>query len=136
MSKKIAFIVAVATLVMGIGTFAGGVFGVAYTYDHAAKQNIVTGDDAAIPNAPVRGPLTMKAQKDNIEKHTLARTDGKYYAEMDRSDETRSMWITATTLTTALGLGILAYLVSAWAVILGLYLIGLGTLGVLYARRI
>lgn len=41
-------------------------------------------------------------------------------------NEARNSWITATTLTTSLGLGILAYGLSAFAIFVGLTLLAVG----------
>ncbi len=138
----------ILAMVVGIGSVAGGVFGVWYTWDQAAVQNVVTPDDAAIPEANVRGPFTMWAQSDIITFHQLRGTDGLYYAEMPRMipqvdesgqavldesgeavmvpNEARASWFNATTLTTALGLGIIAYALSAMAIAVGLTLVATG----------
>jgi hypothetical protein len=127
---------------------AGGIFGAWYTWDQAVAQNVVTPDDAAIPNTPVRGPFTMWAQADIITHHQLGNTDGLYYAEMDRTvpdvdengaavldengdvvmvpNEVRASWLNATTLTTALSLGIVSYALAAFAFVTGLTLVAVG----------
>jgi hypothetical protein len=138
----------ILALVVGFASFAGGLFGVWYTYDQAAAQNVVTPDDAAIPETPVRGPFTMWAQSDIITHHQLESTEGLYYAEMERMvpqldeagqpvldedgepvmvpNEARASWINATALTTALGLGIVSYALSAFAIAVGLTLMVAG----------
>jgi hypothetical protein len=155
-SQRLFAIIAVFAMVIGVGSVLGGVFGAAYTYDQAAAQDITTPDDAAIADTPVRGPLTMWSQSDIITHHQLDRTGGLYYSQMDREvpavdedgnavigedgepvmvpNEARASWITATTLTTSLGLGILSYAVSAFAIVVGLTLISLGWV-VLRLRR-
>lgn len=141
---------AVALFAMTVGAiaFLGGVAGAVYTWDQAADQNITTPDDAVFPEVPVRGPLSMWAQSDIITEHQLASTDGLYFAEMERMvpqldeggepvldeagepvlvpNEARASWMTATTLTTSLGLGMLAYGVSAFAIFVGLTLLAVG----------
>jgi hypothetical protein len=138
----------ILALVVGFGSFAGGLFGAWYTYDQAAAQNVVTPDDAAIPETPVRGPFTMWAQSDIITHHQLDNTGGLYYAEMEREipqldeagqpvldengepvmvpNEARASWINATALTTALGLGIVSYALSAFAIAVGVTLMVAG----------
>jgi len=142
--SKILLIAGILAMVVGFGAMAGGVFGAWYTWDQAAAQSIVTPDDAVIPETPVRGPFTMWAQSDIINHHQLESTDGLYYSQMDRVvpqvDETgsvvlddngeavmvpnpaRASWITATTLTTALNLGVMAYALAAFAFMVGLTL--------------
>lgn len=141
-------VVGIVALLVGLGSIIGGIVGATYTYNQAVAENITTPDDASIPETAVRGPFTMKAQSDIIVHHQLDRTDGLRYAEMPRQvaqldeagnpvlDENgeqvmvpnaaRSSWITATTLTTALGLGVMAYAVSAFAVVVGITLAGCG----------
>ncbi|HEX7100437.1 MAG TPA: hypothetical protein VF377_14505 [Acidimicrobiia bacterium] len=136
---------AIVALVVGFGSVAGGLFGVWYTWDQAVEQGVVTPDDAVIPETPVRGPFTMWAQADIITKHQLERTGGLYYSEMPREvpavdeagqpildengeqvmvpNEARASWIDATTLTTALSLGIISYALSAMAIAVGAALI-------------
>lgn len=140
--------VAIVAMVIGIGSFLGGVFGAAYTWDQAAAQDVTTPDDARFPEVPVRGPLSMWAQSEIITKHQLERTGGLYFAQMDREvpqvdgsgepvvgedgepvmvpNEARNSWMGATTLTTALGLGVVAYMLSALAMAMGLVVFGLG----------
>lgn len=144
-TSRVLFIAGIMALVVGIGSVAGGLFGVWYTYDQAVAQSVVTPDDAVIPETPVRGPFTMWAQSDIITHHQLESTEGLYYAEMERTvpqldeagqpvfdengepvlvpNEARASWINATALTTALGLGIVSYALSAFAIVTGLTLI-------------
>jgi hypothetical protein len=148
--KKSFVLLATAILAMaiGFGSMAGGIFGAWYTWDQAVAQSVVTPDDAAIPETPVRGPFTMWAQADIITHHQLESTDGLYYAEMDRvvpqvdengevvldengealmvPNEARASWLNATTLTTALSLGIVSYALAAFAFVTGLTLVAVG----------
>lgn len=117
--KKLLKISSFLAITAGIIFVIGGIWGIVFTYKNVTQEKIVTPSDASIPEQPVRGPFTLKAQADIIRKHTLESTGGKTYAEMPREDENRSRWITATTLTTALNLGILSYAFSALFVLLG-----------------
>ncbi len=138
----------ILAMTVGFGSIAGGVFGAWYTWNQAAVQAIVTPDDAAIPSTDVRGPFTMWAQADIINHHQLDRTDGLYYAQMDRMvpaideagepvldeagevvmvpNEARASWFDATTLTTALSLGIVSYALATFAMVIGLTLVVVG----------
>lgn len=149
--SRTALVLAIAgvmAFVVGFGSLAGGLFGAWYTYDQAVAQDVTTPDDAVIPETPVRGPFTMWAQSDIITHHQLDNTDGLYYSQMEREvpqvDESgevvldengeavmvpnpaRASWIPATTLTTALGLGIISYALSGFAIAVGLTLIAVG----------
>ncbi len=125
----------------GIILVLGGVWGVWFTATTVSQERIVTPADASIPNAPVKGPLTLKAQADIIRTHTLRMTGGKTFAEMPRQipklDESgaqvldasgnpvmvantaRDIWITATTLITALNLGLVTYAFSGLIILFG-----------------
>lgn len=138
----------ILALVVGFGSVAGGIIGAWYTWDQAVAQDVVTPDDAVFAETPVRGPFTMWAQSDIITHHQLDSTEGLYYAQMPRTipqvdesgeavvdengeqvmvpNEARASWMNATTLTTALGLGIVAYALSAFAMVIGLTLIVTG----------
>jgi len=138
----------ILAMTIGFGAMAGGLFGTWYTWDQAVAQDVVTPDDAAIPETPVRGPFTMWAQADIITHHQLDGTDGLYYSQMDREvpavgengepildengeavmvpNEARASWLNATTLTTALSLGILSYALAAFGFLTGLTLVVVG----------
>ncbi len=140
--SPLLLIAAIVALAVGFCALAGGVFGAWYTWDQAVAQDVTTPDDAAIPETAVRGPFTMWAQSDIITHHQLESTEGLYYAQMPRTvpqvdengaavldengeqvmvpNEARASWMSATTLTTALGLGIVAYALSAFAMVVGL----------------
>jgi hypothetical protein len=146
--NRLFLVVAITALFIGVGAIAGGVFGAIYTYNQAVTEHVVTPDDASIPETPVRGPFTMLSQASIIEHHQLDSTGGLRYAEMPRqvqqTDEAgnlvfdeagepvmvanaaRATWITATTLTTALHLGVMAYALSAFAIVVGIALVGNG----------
>ena len=99
----------------------------------------------------------MWAQSDIITHHQLDRTGGLYYSEMPRQvpqlDEAgnpvldangepvmvpnadRTSWLDATTLTTALNLGIISYAVSAMAMVVGVTLALVGYVFLRIRRR-
>ena len=146
--RRLLAIVGILSLVVGIGSFAGGVFGAVYTWNQATAENITTPDDAAFPEVPVRGPFSLWAQADIIEFHQLEATEGLRYSEMPRqvasvdeagnpvigadgepvmvANAARASWITATTLITALNQGLLAYALSAFALVVGITMIASG----------
>ncbi len=142
--RRLLAIVGILSLIVGIGLLAGGVFGAVYTWNQAAAENITTPDDAVFPEVPVRGPFSMYAQSAIITHHQLDSTEGLRYAEMPRQvpqvDESgnpvldeagqplmipnaaRASWINATALTTALNLGLMAYALAAFAMVVGITL--------------
>lgn len=124
--KKLLRISSALAMGAGIVLIVGGIWGICFTYKNIAQENIVTPKDSSIPEKPVRGPFTLKAQADIIREHTLKSTNGKTYAEMSREDPARNIWITATTLITALNLGILTYVFSSLILLFGLISIWTG----------
>ena len=154
--NKLFTFVAIFAIVVGLGSVLGGIAGATFTYQQAAVENIVTPDDAILAEVPVRGPLSMYAQSDIITHHQLERTEGLRYAEMDREvpmvdedgapvldengdpvmgpNEARLSWIDATSLTTVLNMGIMAYALAAFAIVVGTTLALLGLI-VLKLRR-
>ena len=148
--KKLLKISSILAIVSGLALTIGGIWGVCFTYQSIVRENIVTPADASIPGKSVRGPLTLMAQAEVIRKHTLDITGDKTFAEMPRqipqTDEegepvldvegkpimiantARDIWITATTLTTALHLGIFAYILSGLVILFGIILIDAGLL--------
>jgi hypothetical protein len=124
--NKLLTIVAILAFVVGGFSILGGLGGAVFTYQQAAAENVTTPGDAAIAEAPVRGPLTMWAQADIITQHQLDTTDGQRFSEMDRENPVRDSWFNATTLTTALSLGIISYAFSAFAIAMGAMTILIG----------
>lgn len=146
--KRLLNVSSVLAIFAGIVMFVGGVWGITFTYQNISREKIVTPADSASPNTPVVGPMSLKVQADIIREHTLKTTGGKVYAEMPRqiakldeagkpvldkdgkpvmiSNTARDMWITATTLTTALNLGILTYVFSGLILLFGLISIWTG----------
>ena len=155
--KKILSASALLAIIFGTVLISGGIWGLTFTYKNVARENITTPDDASIPGVPVRGPFTLKAQADIIRVHTLRMTGGKTFAEMPRQipklDETgkpildeegkavmtantaRDIWITATTLITALNLGIFAYTSAGLTLLFGLFSILAGIIFYALSRK-
>ena len=107
-------------LVIGLSMSLAGGLAIGFIASEAKAENVVTAEDSSRPDRAVIGPFEMKAQADIIETHTLGRTDGLRYSEMDRENEARPMWITATVLRTALHFGLLSYAFALFVVVVGL----------------
>ena len=80
-----------APLVLGIAFIGGGLYMVSEgrsakdeVRDAIVRENIVTSEDATIPNVPVTSAATAKAQAEVIEAHVLKTTGGDTYATVDR----------------------------------------------------
>ena len=146
--KKLLIVSSLLALGVGVVLVLGGLWATVFTYQNVVREKIVTAEDASLPTAPVRGPFTLHSQANIIREHVLKATDGKTYAEMPRQvpkvdaagepvlgkdgkpvlvpNEARAMWVTATTLITALHLGIITYLFAGLIILLGLISIWTG----------
>ena len=155
--KKILGSTSVLAIIAGTIMIIGGLWGIVFTYKNVARENITTPDDASIPSSPVRGPLTLHSQAEIIREHVLHTTNGLMYSEMPQkiakldqagnaildengepvmvSNDARSIWITATTLITALHLGIITYVFSGLIVLLGLISIWTGIIFRILKKR-
>jgi hypothetical protein len=81
----------VAPLVLGVVFTAGGLYMASEgraakdeVRDAVVRENIMTSEDASIPNVPVTNAATAKAQAEAIEAHVLKTTGGETYATVDR----------------------------------------------------
>jgi len=146
--KKFIIASSLIAIVVGVILMIGGIWGICFTYKNVVTENIVTPQDSSIPGKPVRGPMTLMAQVDIIRKHTLDTTGGKTFAEMPRqipkldelgapvldaegnlvmtANTARDIWMTATTLITALNLGVLTYAFFSVVILFGLFSIWAG----------
>jgi hypothetical protein len=124
--KKLLKVSAMFAVLCGVVMVVSGGWGIYFTYQNIAKEEITTPSDASIANAPVRGPFTLKAQADIIRTHALRIAGEQTYAELEREDPARETWVTALTLITALNLGIITYVFSALVVLFGLISIWTG----------
>ena len=118
----------ILAIVFGLGAIGFGTAGAVYTHNTAMKQGITVSGDATMgnPGATLDGPFDMLGQAGAIEHHMLERTEGKYYAQMDREDPVRASWLDATTLMSALQLGAMAYALAAFVIFFGFTSLGTG----------
>ena len=91
-------------------------------------QEIVTPDDACLPDRDVRGPFTAWCQAEVIDKHAREATGGKTYAQLEQDDPRRETAMDASFLRASLYTSIVAFGVAAMAAAMGILfiLIGLG----------
>lgn len=132
----------IAPVILGIVFVAAGIFMVSEGRDAKAEvrtaiaaENITVSDDAL--NEELRGlqitnAATAKAQADVIQMHTLERTGGLTYSELDRDDPLRDMALTAANLRTSLNLAVMGFNVSDLVVGLGAFMIVIGATFVVF----
>jgi hypothetical protein len=94
--------------------------------DTLSAEQIVTAEDAGIPQAPVTGPEEAKAQANVIKEHVLKITGGKTYAQLSRDDPNRNTYLQSVTLRTALMESYLAFKIADLVVGVGAIVILLG----------
>ena len=100
-------------------------------YDTLVAERIVTTEDASIPNAAVDDPATAESQANIIRTHTLESTEGKTYAEMDREDPQRALYLNSVSLRTALNLAVMGFRLSDLVIGMGAFIIVVGATNVL-----
>src|SRR5919106_3469252 len=81
----------IALLVIGVVLLLGGGYTIKRGFDardqvrdELVAQNIVTPEDASIPNARVDDVATAESMADVIDKHAREATGGRTYSEMGR----------------------------------------------------
>jgi hypothetical protein len=128
-----------APVVIGIGFIVGGIYMMlegqeAYdeVQDAVLAENIVTPEDATIPNVRVTDAETARAQAAVIEKHYLEQTGGKTYAELDREDPNRETAFRAATLRTSLNLAVMGFKVSELVIGMGVFMAAIGVMNILF----
>jgi len=139
--KKLLKLGSSLAIFAGVLLVLGGLWGICFTYKSVKQENITTPSDSSNPNQKVRGPFTLSVQAQIIREHVLKTTGGQTYSEMPRQIEkldengnvvigadgkpamtantNRDIWITATTLITALNLAILSYVFSSFIILFG-----------------
>lgn len=133
MSKPYSYAGIFASIVLiafGAGALYMGFDGRDRVRDDLAREQIVGTEDSSIPGQKVDTGKEAEAFAAVIRKHTLEATGGKTYAQMDREDPQRDMWINSTALSTALNTAYFAESVATFAIVMGvaLLLTGVGFL--------
>lgn len=133
MTTRIRTIAATVTLGTALAFFVAGPFMVYKGFDARAQvraelraENIVTPEDASIPNARVQDARTAQAQADIIKVHTQKATGGKTYAQLERTDPARATAFQGDMLRTALLSSVLAWNVANLVIGLGVLVFALG----------
>lgn len=81
---KIVIAVGIAFALAGVGVAGGGISMRTFVGQQLAAQQIMTPDDASIPNAPVTGIATALSMADIIQHHAADSSNGLSYAQMGR----------------------------------------------------
>lgn len=123
----------IAPLVLGLVFISAGIYmlneGIRAkdeVRDAVVSENIITSDDARIPNVLVDDVSTAKAESEVIEETYLELTGGKTYAELGRKDPNREVAFRAVQLRTSLNLAIMGFRVSDLVIGMSIFMIIIG----------
>lgn len=158
---KLVIAIGVIFALAGVLTFGTGIYAKTFIGQQLASQNIVTPDDASIPNTPVTDIPTALSMSAIIQEHAAKYSGDLSYAEMGRfavesgdpagtsnpddavkdangnpvANAARNTQLTAAGLVTSLSLSAMAIGVSYGAIALGIAftLLGLVVAGLGYA---
>jgi len=129
----------IAPLAIGVLFVAAGVFMMVEgrnakdeVRNAIVAENIITAEDASIPNVQVNSAATAKAQADVIEMHYLESTGGLTYAELDRDDPARETAFRAANLRTSLNLAVMGFKVSDLVIGIGAFMVVIGAAFVVF----
>lgn len=126
MRQKTKYI-SIAVIAIGVIFVVSGVSAWFAVSAQLNDENIYVSDDAGrFAGQQVTGPLTAYEQANVINKHALAATEGKTYAELDQDDPARQTALTASFLRASLYTSVVAFGVAAMAVGIGVSLLLVG----------
>jgi len=117
----------IVAIVLGIAMILGGLTTWIVVSTTLADQKIVVSEDAGcLAGDEVDGPFSAYCQAKVIDKHTLAATGGKRYAELDRDDPLRTLAQNSAFLQASLFTSVVAFGVAAMAMFIGALFVLLG----------
>ena len=138
-AKVIRHWIWIAPLILGVVFMAAGVYMMSEgrnarneVRDAIVAENIITAEDASIPNVQVNSAETAKAQAEIIEEHYLGITGGLTYSELDRDDPLRETAFTAANLRTSLNLAVMGFKVSELVIGMGAFMVVIGATFVIF----
>ena len=118
--NRLVALLGTLVLVAGVVLGLSGVGTWAMVQTSLADENISVSEDAArFAGEPVDGPLTAYFEADIIEKHALAASEGKTYAELDKADPVRATVMNGSFLRASLFTSVVSFGVAALAMGLG-----------------
>ena len=153
---RLVILVGIAFAIAGLVTAGTGIYINTFVGQQLAAQNIVTTDDATIPNTPVSDIPTALSMAEVIQRHANEGSNGLTYAQMGRfavesgdpagtnnaeeaatdangnpmPNQARNSQLTAASLVTSLSLSAMAIGASYGAIALG---VGFTLLGIVVA---
>ncbi|MFC4222547.1 aromatic ring-opening dioxygenase LigA [Lysinibacter cavernae] len=122
--KAVRWVGILAIVAGALMIVTGGVVWGVVSSQLRAEEITVSDDAAFLAGSQVAGPFTAYAQAEVINKHALAMTDGKTYAQLDQDDPKRAVVMNGSFLRTSLFTSVVSFGVAAFAIGAGL-IIGL-----------
>ena len=120
-------IVSITAIVVGFVLAVAGIVAWVVIGNTLADQKIVVSEDAGcLPGDDVNGPFSAYCQAMVINKHTLAITGGKTYAELDRDDPNRATAMDSAFLQASLFTSVVAFGVAGMAFVIGIVMALIG----------
>ena len=124
--SKVRLVGLIAMIIGGVFIVAGITTWGMVSSKLAAERITVSGDAPAFAGATVADPFTAFVQADIINKHALAATEGKTYAELDKEDPLRAVAMNGSFLRASLFTSVIAFGVALFAMGVGALSILLG----------
>lgn len=127
MNTKSVNIISIVLMVVGAFMAVAGSGTFYLVSDQLKAERITVSEDSdRYANESVSGPFTAYQEALMIEKHALAATNGKTYAELDREDPLRAVAMNGSFLRASLFTSVVAFGVSALVIASGLMFVLLG----------
>jgi hypothetical protein len=128
-SSRLGSVALIGTIVIVIGVImalAGGITWFQVQSQLASEKITVSEDAARFAGQPVNSPWTAYSEAETIEKHALAASGGKTYAELPKDDPNRQVVMTGSFLRASLFTSVLAFGVAFMAFGVGIVLVLVG----------
>jgi hypothetical protein len=124
-SSRLGSVALIGTIVIVIGVImalAGGITWFQVQSQLASEKITVSEDAARFAGQPVNSPWTAYSEAETIEKHALAASGGKTYAELPKDDPNRQVVMTGSFLRASLFTSVVAFGVAFMAFGIGIVL--------------
>ncbi|KRB47334.1 MULTISPECIES: hypothetical protein [unclassified Terrabacter] len=128
-SDRLRSVALIGTIIIVIGVImalAGGITWFQVQSQLASEKITVSEDAARFAGQPVNSPWTAYSEAETIEKHALAASGGKTYAELPKDDPNRQVVMTGSFLRASLFTSVLAFGVAFMAFGVGIVLVLVG----------
>jgi len=120
-------LLAVLVMIAGAVMLIGGAVTWFTVQNQLGDERITVSEDASMFTGDlINGPLTAYSEAQTIEKHSLAASGGKTYAELGKEDPVRQTVMTGSFLRASLFTSVVSFGIAAMAMGLGVVLMMVG----------